>query len=260
ALSALDAVVITRDRNGEYRIGVSDFFLQPGATPDQEHNLSAGALIVGVEVPVVPEARRSGYLKVRDRESFEFALASAAVALDITAGSVRAARVAVGGVGTVPWRLPAVERAVIGRTVSPDLWREAAFHAADGATPLSENGFKVELVKRTVERKRGTVAGLPCPGHCRQPSFRVSRPADRPHHQPEAGTGGLLTPTCRTTWFPSTRTCPCPTPPTCLRRTPRPRRAGHRGSARRDRQTAYSTRPACGSPTCPSRWRNFSDH
>ena len=161
ALSALDAVVITRDRNGEYRIGVSDFFRQPGGTPDQEHNLSAGALIVGVEVPVVPEARRSGYLKVRDRESFEFALASAAVALDITAGSVRAARVAVGGVGTVPWRLPAVERAVIGRTVSPDLWREAAFHAADGATPLSENGFKVELVKRTVERQLATVAGLP---------------------------------------------------------------------------------------------------
>jgi xanthine dehydrogenase YagS FAD-binding subunit len=115
----------------------------------------------GVEVPVVPEARRSGYLKVRDRESFEFALASAAVALDITAGSVRGARVAVGGVGTVPWRLQAVERAIIGRTVSPDLWRDAALHAADGAKPLSENAFKVELVKRTVERQLATVAGLP---------------------------------------------------------------------------------------------------
>jgi xanthine dehydrogenase YagS FAD-binding subunit len=161
ALSALDAVVITRDRSGEYRIGVSDFFRQPGGTPDQEHNLSAGALIVAVEVPVVPEARRSGYLKVRDRESFEFALASAAVALDITAGSVRAARVAVGGVGTVPWRLQAVERAIIGRTVSPDLWSDAALHAADGAKPLSENAFKVELVKRTVERQLATVAGLP---------------------------------------------------------------------------------------------------
>ena len=147
------SAVITRDRSGEYRIGVSDFFRQPGGTPDQEHNLSAGALIVGVEVRVVPEARRSGYLKVRDRESFEFALASAAVALDITAGSVRGARVAVGGVGTVPWRLQAVERAIIGRTVSPDLWRDAALHAADGAKPLSENAFKVQLVKRTVERQ-----------------------------------------------------------------------------------------------------------
>ena len=118
ALAALDAVVITRDGNGEHRIPIADFFRQPGRTPDQEHNLSAGALIAGVEVPVVPEARRSGYLKVRDRESFEFALASAAVALDIAAGRVRAARVAVGGVGTVPWRLPAVEQALVGRTAS----------------------------------------------------------------------------------------------------------------------------------------------
>jgi xanthine dehydrogenase YagS FAD-binding subunit len=161
ALLALDAVVTTRDGNGEHRIGVADFFRQPGRTPNQEHNLGAGTLITGVEVPVVPEARRSGYLKVRDRESFEFALASAAVALDIAAGTVRVARVAVGGVGTVPWRLPAVEQALVGRTAGPDLWRDAASRAADGAKPLSENGFKVELVKRTVERQLATVAGLP---------------------------------------------------------------------------------------------------
>jgi xanthine dehydrogenase YagS FAD-binding subunit len=161
ALTALDATVITRDGSGEHRIPIADFFRQPGRTPEQEHNLSARALIAGVEVPVAPEARRSGYLKVRDRESFEFALASAAVALDVAAGRVRAARVAVGGVGTVPWRLPAVEHALIGRTAGPDLWRDAASHAADGAKPLSENGFKVELVKRTVERQLATVARLP---------------------------------------------------------------------------------------------------
>jgi xanthine dehydrogenase YagS FAD-binding subunit len=161
ALVALDAQVITRDPNGEYPIRISEFFRQPGATPDQEHTLRPGALITAVEVPVVPEARRSGYLKVRDRESFEFALASAAVALDIAEGTVRAARVAVGGVGTVPWRLPAVEQALVGRTASPGLWRDAASHAADGAKPLSENGFKVELVKRTVERQLAAVAGLP---------------------------------------------------------------------------------------------------
>jgi xanthine dehydrogenase YagS FAD-binding subunit len=160
ALVALDAVVITRDTNGEYRIPVADFFRRPAQTPDQEHNLGAGALIVAIEVPVTPEARRSGYVKVRDRASFEFALASAATALDITAGRVRAARVAVGGVATVPWRLPAVEQMLVGQAAGPDLWREAASHAADGADPLSDNGFKVELVKRTVERGLSAVAGL----------------------------------------------------------------------------------------------------
>jgi xanthine dehydrogenase YagS FAD-binding subunit len=81
--------------------------------------------------------------------------------MDLAAGRVRAARVAVGGVGTVPWRLPAVEQALIGRAAQPDLWRDAASHAADGAKPLSENGFKIDLVKRTVERQLATVAGLP---------------------------------------------------------------------------------------------------
>ena len=161
ALVALDAIVITRDSNGEHPIRIADFFLRPGDTPDREHNLQPGQLITAIEVPAPPEARRSGYLKVRDRESYEFALASAAVALHIEAGVVRAARVAVGGVGTVPWRLAAVEQAVTGRQPSPALWRTAAARAADGAKPLSENGFKVELVKRTVERQLATVAGQP---------------------------------------------------------------------------------------------------
>jgi xanthine dehydrogenase YagS FAD-binding subunit len=123
--------------------------------------MAAGALITAIDVPVVGEARRSGYLKVRDRESFEFAIASAAVVLDITAGIVGAARVAVGGVGTVPWRLPAVEQALTGHRASPELFHTAASHAADGAKSLSENGFKVELIKRTVERQLAAVAGLP---------------------------------------------------------------------------------------------------
>jgi xanthine dehydrogenase YagS FAD-binding subunit len=161
ALTALDATVIARDRDGDHPTRIADFFRQPGNTPDQEHNLRPGQLIVAVEVPVTPEARRSAYLKVRDRQSYEFALCSAAVALDITAGRVRAARVAVGGVGTVPWRLPAVERAITGRPPSPELWRSAAALAADGAKPLSDNGFKVDLVKRTVERQLTILAALP---------------------------------------------------------------------------------------------------
>ncbi|WP_123027100.1 FAD binding domain-containing protein [Mycolicibacterium stellerae] len=161
ALVALDARVITRTREGERSTPIADFFRQPGATPDKEHNLHPGALIAAVEVTAHPESRRSGYLKVRDRESFEFAIASAAVALDITAGTVQTARVAAGGVGTVPWRLTAVEKALTGRPATPETWRAAAARAADGAKPLSENGFKVELIKRTVARQLVTVAGMP---------------------------------------------------------------------------------------------------
>ena len=161
ALVALDAQVITRTRDGEQSTAIGDFFRLPGSTPDKEHNLPAGALIAAVEVPARPESRRSGYLKVRDRESYEFAIASAAVALDITAGTVRTARVAAGGVGTVPWRLSAVEKAVTGRPATQETWHTAAARAADGAKPLSENGFKVELIKRTVERQLTTVAGMP---------------------------------------------------------------------------------------------------
>ncbi|HEX7825530.1 MAG TPA: xanthine dehydrogenase family protein subunit M [Mycobacterium sp.] len=161
ALVALDAVVITRSGDGERQVPIEQFFRQPGTTPDQEHDLRPGELIVGVDVPTGPEMRRSGYLKVRDRQSFEFALTSAAVALHIDAGVIRKARVAVGGVGTVPWRLPAVEQALQGRAPGADLWNVAAARAADGAKPLQENGFKVELVKRTVERQLQKVAGQP---------------------------------------------------------------------------------------------------
>lgn len=160
-LVALDAAVVARDGAGERRIPLSDFFRQPGSTPQNEHDLRPGELIVAVDVPLGPEARRSGYLKVRDRESYEFALTSAAVALDIAGGTIRNARVAAGGVGTVPWRLPGVENALRGKPPNPDVFRAAATLAADGAKPLSENGFKVELVKRTVERQLNTVAAIP---------------------------------------------------------------------------------------------------
>jgi xanthine dehydrogenase YagS FAD-binding subunit len=161
ALLALDAVVVARDPSDERRIPLADFFREPGDSPHREHNLRPAELIVAVEVPVGPEARRSGYLKVRDRESYEFALVSAAVALDISAGIIRSARVAAGGVGAVPWRLPAVEAALRGRPANSDVFRSAAALAAVGANTLRENGFKVELLKRTVERQLATVAALP---------------------------------------------------------------------------------------------------
>lgn len=160
ALTALDAVIVTATRDGEQRIDIANFFRQPGDTPDLEHNLEPGQLITAVEIPVNADTRRSGYLKVRDRASYEFALCSAAVSMDISGGVVRTARVAVGGVGTVPWRLRAVEDRLRAQPANPELWRAAAALAAEGATPLSENGFKVELIQRTVRRQLGTVAGL----------------------------------------------------------------------------------------------------
>lgn len=161
ALLALDGVVLARDSNGDRRIPIADLLRQPGDAPQREHNLRPGELIVAVEVPLGPQTLRSGYLKVRDRESYEFALASAAVALDVAGGTIRSARVAVGGVGTVPWRLPAVEQALTGRPPTPEVLRGAAALAADGATPLRENAFKVELIKRTVEKQLATLAGMP---------------------------------------------------------------------------------------------------
>ncbi|MCU1650008.1 MAG: FAD-binding molybdopterin dehydrogenase [Pseudonocardia sp.] len=158
ALVALDATVTLRSTRGDRSIPISRFFRQPGQTPDQEHDLRPGELIVAVDVPTGAHTSRSGYLKVRDRQSYEFALSSAAVALDIQAGVIRAARVAVGGVATVPWRLPEVERALVGGTPSGQLWTQAAAHAADGAKALTGNRFKIELVKRTVARQLATVA------------------------------------------------------------------------------------------------------
>ena len=159
ALVALDATVLLRSTAGDRRVPIEAFFLRPGATPDREHDLRPGELIVAVEVPDAPHAARSGYLKVRDRQSYEFALASAAVGLDLAGGVVRAARVAVGGVATVPWRLPDVERMLVGQPPGPALWTAAAAHAADGARPLTDNAFKIELVRRTVARQLATVAG-----------------------------------------------------------------------------------------------------
>lgn len=160
ALMALDAVVGVRGPGGEAAVPFARFYRQPGTTPDRENNLGPGHLITFIEVPVTAESRRSGYLKVRDRESYEFALASAAVALDVRDGLIRAARIAVGGVGTVPWRLPAVEHAVIGQRPTPETWSTAAALATNGARPLSENGFKIPLLQRTVERQLATVAEL----------------------------------------------------------------------------------------------------
>ncbi|WP_116203034.1 FAD binding domain-containing protein [Amycolatopsis circi] len=153
AFSALDASVHLFGPQGERSVALRDFLLPPGTTPDREHAISPGELITAVEVPAHPRPLRSGYLKVRDRQSYEFALTSAAVALAIRGGTINAAKVAAGGVGTVPWKLDAVEKFLVGKKPSAQLWADAAARSADGARPLAHNGFKVDLLKRTVERQ-----------------------------------------------------------------------------------------------------------
>jgi xanthine dehydrogenase YagS FAD-binding subunit len=159
AFAALEATVRLVGPAGERTVPFADFLLQPGSTPDREQAIQRGELITAVEIPAQPRPLRSGYLKVRDRQSYEFALTSAAVALHVRAGVIRAAKVAAGGVGTVPWKLPAVERYLLGERPSASLWHEAAERAAEQARPLAHNGFKVELLKRTVARQLRVVGG-----------------------------------------------------------------------------------------------------
>jgi xanthine dehydrogenase YagS FAD-binding subunit len=161
ALVALDASVDLLGTDGSRRVRLADFYLLPGDTPHLENALREGELISGVTVPALPWARRSTYVKVRDRQSYEFALTSAAVALDIDGGVIREARVAAGGVGTRPWRLPAVEDALTGRPPAQETYEAAVEHAADGARPLARNGFKAELLRRTIVRALLETGRLP---------------------------------------------------------------------------------------------------
>jgi xanthine dehydrogenase YagS FAD-binding subunit len=160
ALVALDASVRLRSRDGERQVGLGEFYRLPGETPHLENDLKPGELITEVLVPRLAWAAKSKYVKVRDRQSFEFALTSAAVALDIRERMVRDVRVAVGGVGTRPWRLRAVEDALRGLPLRRETVEAAAEHAADGARPLAHNGFKVTLVRRTVTRALLSLGGL----------------------------------------------------------------------------------------------------
>ena len=159
AMVALDAVVRTRRPDGSERaIPIGDFYVSYGDDPAKENVLEHGELITSVDLPAGPRAARSHYLKVRDRASYEFALASAAVAVEIDAGgTIRSARIALGGVATQPWRSTAAEAAIIGMRASDDVFGPAAEAALKGAVPRQFNAFKVELAKRTLLRALQTV-------------------------------------------------------------------------------------------------------
>jgi xanthine dehydrogenase YagS FAD-binding subunit len=152
ALVALDADMRVRGPRGERRFPVEELFRLPSDTPHLEHTLLPGELIIDIRVPGLVYGRRARYLKVRDRASYEFALVSAAVALDVAEGSIRSVRVAVGGAGTKPWRLRACEEALVGEKADRASFEAAARLATQGARPLSHNHYKVELLPRTIVR------------------------------------------------------------------------------------------------------------
>lgn len=152
ALVALDAAVEVRGASGERMVPLIDFYHLPDATPHIETVLEAGEVLTAITVPASPAARRSHYLKVRDRASFEFALVSAAVALEMDGARIHQARIALGGVGTKPWRVPQVEAALAGATLDPAPLRSAAALAAQGAQGHGRNDFKIELMQRAIVR------------------------------------------------------------------------------------------------------------
>ena len=152
ALIALDAVVDVAGPSGSRTIPFAELHKQPADAPHVETVLQPGDLITAFVVPPAPWAKRSKYVKVRDRESYEFALASAAVALDMTDGQVREARIALGGLAAVPWRAREAEAALRGQTLTDETLKAAAEKAFAGASPRRENAFKVELGKRTLVR------------------------------------------------------------------------------------------------------------
>ena len=152
ALIALDAVVDIAGPDGSRTIPFAELHRRPQEAPHVETSLRPGDLITAFVIPPKPWARRSRFVKVRDRESYEFALASAAVALDVADGKIRDARIALGGVATVPWRAREAEARLRGQPVSDDVLNASANAAFAGAAPREHNAFKVELGKRTLVR------------------------------------------------------------------------------------------------------------
>ena len=159
ALYALDARVRVRGPSGEREFPVSDLHLLPGDHPEREFALQPGELITSVRLPVTGLAGRSRYVKVRDRQSYAFALASCCAAVQVQGRAIRAARFALGGVGTRPWRAAEAEQSMIGQPARQETYARAAEIALRGARPRRDNAFKVELAKRTAVRALTLSAG-----------------------------------------------------------------------------------------------------
>lgn len=158
AMAALDATILINGQAGSRAVAFGDFHVLPGNTPQRETVLEPGDLITHVTLPPPIPGSKQLYLKLRDRASYEFALASAAIVLTIAAGKITRARIALGGVGTKPWRSPEAEAVLIGKAANDVTFRQAAEAALRNARARSENGFKIELAKRCLTHALRTAA------------------------------------------------------------------------------------------------------
>jgi len=160
ALAAIGATVQVQGAKGSRTIEFSNFHRLPGDQPQRETNLQPGGVDRVCHLPSQPDCRRSSYIKVRDRNSYAFALVSAAAVLVLDGDTVRDVQIALGGVAHKPWRVAAAERALIGKKASAESWRTAADLLVQGAQPHQDNRFKIELARRTAVRALTTAAAL----------------------------------------------------------------------------------------------------
>jgi xanthine dehydrogenase YagS FAD-binding subunit len=160
ALAALDAHVIVSSRKGERVIPFTDFHRLPGDNPEKDNTLADGELITGVTISHNNFAKNSYYLKIRDRQSYAFALVSVAAALEIDGGTIKAARLAMGGVAHKPWRLYDAEKALVGKPANEDSFKLAAQIAMQGAKAYENNQFKLKLGPATITEALKHAAGI----------------------------------------------------------------------------------------------------
>jgi xanthine dehydrogenase YagS FAD-binding subunit len=161
ALAALDAVIHVRGTHGDREIAFGDFHRLPGSTPERDTNLAPDELIIAVDLPAIPFATKSHYLKVRDRASYAFALVSVAAALDFDSNrKIKDARIALGGVAHKPWRASIAEKKLIGQTADETNLQVAAEAELEPAKGYRYNSFKIELARRAIVRALNTVARM----------------------------------------------------------------------------------------------------
>ena len=160
ALAALEATVHIAGSNGERRVPIEGFYVLPGDAPERETNLEPGELVTAVTLPAPSVGTKSVYLKLRDRASYEFALASAAVVVTMSDGAMQRVRVAMGGIATKPWRDLGVEAALEGHAPARERFDAAALVLLRDAKPQSQNGFKVELARRCLVHALSLATGV----------------------------------------------------------------------------------------------------